>query len=302
MQEVFENDYNIPFLLYSLFIYRDADGHIRKHSLKSCIGLSIIESAARIFRCNICVREGKKDMKILEKLNAKQQNMYGQKPVTIAFLGDSVTQGCYELYFKENHVLETIFDYGSAYSTRLREILNLLYPNVQVNIINSGISGGKAADGLRRLERDILSYSPDLAVLSFGLNDCMNGLGALDKYVYNISQIVSRLNAAGSEVIFLTQNYMNTKVSCHIKDESLISLAETSARIQNSGVLKEFLSRGAQAAQNNGAVICDLYSVWEKLDKGGVDVTELLANRINHPIRLFHYYMALKLVETFFEV
>ena len=30
----------------------------------------------------------------------------------------------------------------------------------------------------------------------------------------------------------------------------------------------------------------------------GVDVTELLSNKLNHPIREFHRYMAAKLVET----
>ena len=37
-------------------------------------------------------------LKIIELLRQKNQNLYGAKPVTIAFLGDSVTQGCFELY------------------------------------------------------------------------------------------------------------------------------------------------------------------------------------------------------------
>ena len=49
-------------------------------------------------------------MKIIDKLNAKQ-DIYGEKPVTIAFLGDSVTQGCFECYIKEDGKIETVFDY-----------------------------------------------------------------------------------------------------------------------------------------------------------------------------------------------
>ena len=30
----------------------------------------------------------------------------------------------------------------------------------------------------------------------------------------------------------------------------------------------------------------------------GINVTELLANKLNHPIREFHYYIAIKLLET----
>ena len=34
----------------------------------------------------------------------------------------------------------------------------------------------------------------------------------------------------------------------------------------------------------------------------GVDVTELLSNKLNHPIREFHYYTAIKLLETIFDL
>ena len=78
--------------------------------------------------------------------------------------------------------METFFDYKSAYSTRVREILNLLYPNVQVNIINSGISGDNTENGKTRIERDILPFSPDLVVVSYGLNDACGGLDKLQHY------------------------------------------------------------------------------------------------------------------------
>ena len=42
----------------------------------------------------------------------------------------------------------------------------------------------------------------------------------------------------------------------------------------------------------------DLHSVWEKMIAAGVDVTELLSNKLNHPIREIHYYMAMKIVEA----
>ncbi len=240
-------------------------------------------------------------MKIVEKLNAKQ-DIYGGKPVTIAFLGDSVTQGCFECYIKNDGGIETVFDYKSAYSTKVREVLNLLYPSVQVNIINSGISGDGSKFGFERIERDILPFSPDLTVVSFGLNDCGAGLDALESYTQNIKKIIEKLIANGSEVVFLTQNFMNSEVSCHLKDEALIGVAKNTMQKQNDGVLKAFMESAANAAKDCGAKVCDLYSVWEKLSSGGVNTTELLANKINHPIRELHYYMAIKLIETFFEI
>ena len=121
-------------------------------------------------------------MKIFDLCKSKQENLVANKPVTIAFLGDSVTQGCFECYLTGPNSLQTVFDYKSAFSTRVREIFNLLYPSVQVNIINSGISGDSAPVGLSRLERDILSYNPDLVVVSYGLNDSTGGLANIENY------------------------------------------------------------------------------------------------------------------------
>ena len=38
-------------------------------------------------------------MKIIELLKQKQEGLIKNKPVTIAFLGDSVTQGCFECFY-----------------------------------------------------------------------------------------------------------------------------------------------------------------------------------------------------------
>ena len=80
-------------------------------------------------------------MKIVEKIKAKQADIYNAPPVTIGFLGDSVTQGCFEIYKTGPESLQTVFEPKHAYSTKLREMLALLFPNVQINIINSGIIG-----------------------------------------------------------------------------------------------------------------------------------------------------------------
>lgn len=240
-------------------------------------------------------------MKIIEKLVAKKE-MFPNPPVTIAFLGDSVTQGCFECWVNEGDRIETVFDYSSAYSTRLREILSLLYPNVQVNIINSGISGGSTTGGLMRLERDVLRYCPDLVVVSFGLNDCCHPDIPLQRYTDNLREIFTRIRKAGAEVIFLTQNYMNTYPSYRNPNDFLREASKEHMQHQLSGKLKQYMQAASTVALECGAKVCDLYAVWEKLEHSGVDTTELLANKINHPIRELHYYMAIKLLETMMEI
>ena len=63
-------------------------------------------------------------MKIIQKIANKSKNIYENSPVTIAFLGDSVTQGCFECYFDEQNVIQTVFDARNAYPTHIKEILN----------------------------------------------------------------------------------------------------------------------------------------------------------------------------------
>lgn len=239
-------------------------------------------------------------MKIVEKLKAKL-DIRGEKPVTIAFFGDSVTQGCFECFI-DNGEIGVVFDYKSAYSSRVREMLNILYPQVQVNIINSGISGDNTTNAINRIDRDITPFSPDLVVVSFGLNDSGNGMDFLDKYAENLRAILKKVAENGAEVIFLTQNAMNTKISYEFKEaDALLHTAKFTENIQNSGTLKAYMDKAREVAEECGAKVCDIYPMWEKLIAGGVNVTELLANKINHPIREIHYYMAMKLIETMFE-
>ena len=80
------------------------------------------------------------DLKISEKLCEKAKDNINAPHVTIAFLGDSVTQGCFEIRKKGNGI-ETVHDNNNAYHAHLSKILALLYPTVPVNIINAGVSG-----------------------------------------------------------------------------------------------------------------------------------------------------------------
>lgn len=241
-------------------------------------------------------------MKILEKFQSKQKNLFENAPVTIAFLGDSVTQGCFECYFDQNNNVQTVFDAKCSYPTRVKEILNILYPSVQINLINSGISGDNAAGGNARFERDIAPYSPDLVIVSFGLNDAGKGIKYTDDYVKQLKEIFGKVKALGAECIFVFQNMMNTNVSCHLKETREQDTAKCFAKIQNEGILDCYYTAAKQAAKESGVKFCDVYAAWKHMYENGVEVTELLANKYNHPIRELHYYTAMKVVETIFNI
>lgn len=237
-------------------------------------------------------------MKIVEKLAQKAKRNWDFPGVTIAFLGDSVTQGCFEIYHECTDSINTIFDKNCAYHTYFARIMAILYPSVPVNIVNAGISGGNTSHALERLERDVIKHSPDLTIVCFGLNDCGNGPSGLDEYANSLEQIFKNLKNAGSEIIFMTPNMMATQISCHITDAKFKEIANGAMHSQNEGILDMYLDTAKELCKKHAITVCDCYKKWKTLYNNGVNVTELLSNKINHPTRDMNWLFAISLIET----
>ena len=233
-----------------------------------------------------------------EKIADKLKSNFDYPGVTVAFLGDSVTQGCFEVYMKSETDIETVFDKNHAYHKYFADIFTVLCPNVPVNIINAGISGDSAPHGLSRMDNDVLKYNPDLVVVCFGLNDCGQGLEGKDKYINALSEIFDKIKKSGSELVFMTPNMMCTKVSCHLHDEKIKNIASDVAKRQNDGILDSYLDAAKVLCKEKNVKVCDCYSKWKRLEELGFDVTELLSNKINHPTREMNMMFAYSLVET----
>ena len=222
-------------------------------------------------------------MKIIEKICRKQENNNGNPAVTIAFMGDSVTQGCFELYKTGETSFTTVFDSENGYIYKVKKILSYLYPQVAFNIINAGLNGTTTNVGITRIERDVLRYSPDLVVVCFGLNDCHWGVDKICDFEKNLDIIFKTILDSGAEVIYMTPN---------------ISMAETVMKAQNEGVLEQFEEAAKKLCKKYDIPVCDCYAKWKLLEKNGVDTTSLLANYINHPSREMHWLFAAELVDT----
>ena len=239
-------------------------------------------------------------MEILKKFQEKARDNNGAEAVTIAFLGDSVTQGCFEC-IKKGDGFRVVFDKESAYHTYLNKMLSVIYPTVPVNIINAGLSGTGAPFGLERLERDVLRYSPDLTVVAFALNDCGGGEEKLPLYLDSLRAIFNRLREHGSEIIFLTPNMMNTYVSDDLDCQTLKNVAALTMVREQQGILEMYVEAAKKLCMEEQVKVFDCYSKWKKRAANGVDTTLLLSNRINHPTREMNWLFAVSLMETIME-
>ncbi len=235
-------------------------------------------------------------MKIIEKIAKKAQDANNPRP-TIAFLGDSVTEGCFELVPRNSGGFNNVFDRESVYHKKVSEILGVLFPTVPLNIINAGAAGTDAKYGLSRLERDVLSKNPNLTVVCFGLNDCGKEDDGIAEYIESLRAIFRRLREKDSEIIFMTPNMMAEKVSETIHP-NFLELAEKLSERQNRGVLDRYMDAARKLCGEENVPVCDVYAKWKRMAQLGVNVTELLSNKLNHPMREMHNLFATSLVEV----
>lgn len=142
-----------------------------------------------------------------------------------------------------------------------------------------------------------MRFSPDLVIVSYGLNDSQLGIENIESYGNKLASIFDGISASGAEIIFLTENYMCTRISPHLLDAKFKDLAIELSNRQNTGVMDAYFEKAKMVCKHYNVEVCDLYSYWKAMANAGINTTELLANKLNHPIREYHYYIAIKLIE-----
>lgn len=230
-------------------------------------------------------------MKIAEKLAARNQKAGACAPVLIAFIGDSVTHGCFEVAMDDvHHCIGVVYDPENAYPNRLKHRLDTMYPAAAVSILNAGVSGERAADGAKRIGRDVLCRKPDLVVIGFALNDSMNPdvEAGLAEYRAAMESMIVQVSDAGAECIVQTPNHMCSYVPAAIHEPELREIAAQAAQVQNSNVLSAYAQAARDVAAAHGVPVADAHRLWDQMARNGVDTTELLSNHINHPTREMH--------------
>ncbi len=236
-------------------------------------------------------------MTVVEKIINKQSNIYSASPITLAFLGDSVTQGCFELYPIDPGNVDTVYDPESAYHNRVKQMLNILYPRVPFTIINAGISGDRAVSAVKRLDNHVLKYNPDLTVVCFGLNDAAYGADKVEEYIASLREIFTRIKENGSAVIFMTPNTMALKVNQRVWQPKVRDVIVAKSTDEERASMDLHIDRARQLCTEMDVPVCDCYAIWKQMAKAGVDTTSLLSNDINHPTREMHYLFAYELVK-----
>ena len=222
-------------------------------------------------------------MKVKDKLFMELSALDEHGPITIVALGDSVTHGS---------VAAGEINYETVYWNRLRQKLNAVRATIPVNVINAGIGGTTAERSVARLDCQVLCHNPDLVIVCFGLNDIN---GTREQYLDSLRTIFTRCRESGAEVIFMTPNMLNTRVD-ERTEARFAAYAVKTAEMQNGGRMDLYMESACTLAREMDVTVCDCYAKWKELSRTQ-DITDLLANYINHPTREMHELFAQSLFE-----
>jgi len=152
----------------------------------------------------------------------------GEPPVVIVAFGDSVTQGAME---------NGRFDPENVYHRLLQQKLEARYPLTTFSTINAGVCGNSAQSGLKRMQRDVIRYQPDLVLIAFGLNDSGGGDAALPKFESTLRLMIAEIRREClADIVLLTPSFIADSPSARIHKEHL-PIADAVMKPQKDGTL-----------------------------------------------------------------
>ncbi len=135
----------------------------------------------------------------------------------IVAFGDAVTLGT----SAKLDVFHDCFQYGTTTVNRVREsqtwrsiAARILTDWVEddVEMINAGVSGDTSSKGLTRLERDVLSQSPDTVLVMFGAEDALAGVETA-AFRENLEKIVDGIAARNTKPILMTPTPISERMT-----------------------------------------------------------------------------------------
>lgn len=111
------------------------------------------------------------------KKKSIQEKLENKIPVTIGFIGGSITEGAKADGFQKR------------YPNRLIELLKEKYQYNSIQLINAGIGATGSEIASYRVKNDLLKYKPDLVFIDFSVND-PNNLRTIETYEGLVRQIL----------------------------------------------------------------------------------------------------------------
>ena len=118
----------------------------------------------------------------------------------IVFFGDSITD-C-------DRDRGDIKSLGNGYVKILADKLRPIYPDMDIDLINKGVTGNEVCDLLARVQSDVIDLEPDAVVIMIGINNVIHKFKYgkelnFKQFEHDLKELLTVLKSAGITVIFL---------------------------------------------------------------------------------------------------
>jgi lysophospholipase L1-like esterase len=131
----------------------------------------------------------------------------------IVFLGDSITQAA---------------SGANGYITLIKKALDEKNKDLEIEVVNAGISGNKVPDLQRRVEKDVVAKKPTIVFIYIGINDVWHGLNdptkgtPKDKFEAGLKEVIGKIKDGGAQVILCTPTVIGEKKDGANKPDKLL--------------------------------------------------------------------------------
>ena len=158
----------------------------------------------------------------------------------IVFAGDSVTD-----MGSNNPVGEGLFEnLGRGYVRVVENLLSVFYPEINIRVTNSGISGNTSRDLLNRFERDVIDLNPDWVSICIGINDVWRQFDSPaiisdqvmpDEYERNVEKMICAVKEKVKGIFILSPYYMEPNKNDFMRKrmDEYVEICETLAKKYN---------------------------------------------------------------------
>lgn len=204
-------------------------------------------------------------------LTKTRKKLQAGGPFKIIAFGDSISTGC--------ETSSEDLRFQNLYAAELEK----RFPKAAITVEMGATGGDTTQNGLDRIEEKVLSRSPDMVLLAFGMNDHnVAGFGvALDAFEANLRKMIDMIRQrTDADVLLLSTFPPNPDWAF------------------GSHQMEKYAQATERAAKETKTAYADVYSVWMKA-LARKDAPSLLGNNINHPNDFGHwlYLQALKAIE-----
>jgi lysophospholipase L1-like esterase len=127
----------------------------------------------------------------LARLAAVMKKASNGEAITVGVIGGSITQGSSSTYIE------------NSYAYRFKEWWVQRFPNAKVNYVNAGIGATTSYLGVHRVDKQLLSYNPDVVVVEFSVNDS-DSVFYKETYEDLVRKILKNSNNPAVILLFMT--------------------------------------------------------------------------------------------------